>query len=243
MYAMGENGSIIEWTTKDSKTFHSGNITSQNIIPANGSGLSALWDRHHGCPQCSNSLLFTYQRTDEQLAVGNCTESGWDWATLQSNPAPDTDLALALRWQSASTGDIRLFYQSRDGHLVSQDFNGPRTPPSFTWISREYEPIKQLNSISPLASFTYGDTSAGDALGNDIISGNSTGMTVNWWSGVYNINGPVVAPSVMASVDATALAANGDKHVYALQRNGTVAEFEMLDDEYHWAYVGNVNTG
>lgn len=218
-------------------------MTSQNIIPASGSGLSALWDRHHGCPQCSNSLLFTYQRSDGQIEVGNYTESGWDWTTLQSNAAPDTDLALSLRWQSTSSGDIRLFYQIKDGHLVSQDYNGPRTPPSFTWISREAEPITQLNSISPLTSFSYGDTPTGDTLDNDIISANSTGLTVNWWSGVYGINGPEQSPSTMASVDATALAANGDKHIYALQRNGTIAEFEMLNDEYHWAYVGNVNTG
>ena len=218
-------------------------MTSQKIIPSNESSLSALWDRHHGCPQCSDSLLFSYLRSDGQIEVGNYTQSGWNWATLQSSPAPYTDLSLSLRWQNDSAGDIRLFYQIKDGHLVSQDYNSPRSSPSFTWISRESNPIAQLNSISPLSSFTYGDQPTGDALENDIISANSTGLTVNWWSGIYNVNIPSANPSALVSVDATALASNGDAHVYALLRNGTIAEFQMLNDEYHWAYVGNVNTG
>ena len=218
-------------------------MTSQDIKPANESSLTALWDRHHGCPQCGNSLLFAYQRSDGQLEVGNYTQSGWGWTTLQSNPAPGTDLALVLRWQSTASGDIRLFYQIKDGHLVSQDYNGPRSPPSFTWISRESGPIAQLTSISPLTSFTYGNTNSGDALYNDVISGNSSGLTVNYWSGVYNLNGEEEFPSALSSVDAMALAANEDKHFYALQQNGTIAEYQMLNDEYHWLYIGDVVSG
>ena len=244
VYALSDSGSIIEWTTKDANTFGSGNMTSQNIKPANESSLTALWDRHPGCPECANTLLFAYQRSDGQLEVGNYTQSAWVWTTLQSNPAQGTDLALALRWQSAASGDIRLFYQIKDGHLVSQDYNGPRTPPSFTWISRESGPITQLTSISPLASFTYGDTSRGDALYNDVISANSSGLTANWWSGVYDLNGDAQSSGALASVHATtALAANEDKHFYALQQNGTISEFQMLNDDYHWAYVGDVRTG
>ena len=104
--------------------------------------------------------------------------------------------------------------------------------------------MAQLTSISPLTSFTYGATSNGDALYNDVISANSSGLAVNWWSGIYNLDGDEQAPAALDSVHATtALAANEDKHFYALQQNGTIAEFQMLDDEYHWAYVGDVNTG
>ena len=243
VYALGDNGSIIEWTSKDTETFESGNLTSQNIKPANVSSLTALWDRHHGCPQCANTLLFAYERSDGKLEIGNYTQQGWDWTTLQSNPAPGTGLALALRWQSTASGDIRLFYQIKDGHLVSQDYNGPRSPPAFTWLSRETGPVAQLNSISPLTSFTWGTTNFGDALYNDMISANASGLTVNYWDGVYNLNGNGAIPPSLASVDATALAANGDAHVYVLQQNGTIAEFQMLNDVNHWTYVVNINTG
>lgn len=243
VYALGGNGSIVEWTSKDAKTFKSGNMTSQNRTPANVSSLTALWDRHHGCPQCGNTLLFAYERSDGQLEIGNYTQQGWDWTTLQSNPAQGTGLALALRWQSTSSGDIRLFYQTKDGHLVSQDYNGPSTPPAFTWLSREAEPIAPLTSISPLTSLTWGTTNSGSALYNDMISANASGLAVNAWDGVYNTNGAETIPSALASVDAVALAANEDKHVFALQQNGTIAVFEMLEDQYQWAYVGDVNAG
>lgn len=244
VYAVGENGSIVEWTSKDAESFGIGNITSQNITPANASSLSALWDRHQDCPKCANTLLFAYERSDGQLEIGNYTQSGWTWNTLQSSPAQGTGLALALRWQRTNAGDIRLFYQTKDGQLVSQDYNGPSSPPSFTWLSREALPIAQLGSISPLTTFTWGTTSSGGAEYNDMISANSSGLAVNFWSGVYSLNGQGFMPPTLTGVDkAVALAANADKHVYALQQNGTIAEFQMLSDQYHWAYVGAVNAG
>ena len=77
----------------------------------------------------------------------------------------------------------------------------------------------------------------------EVLSSSSHGVTVDWWS---SSQAPSLqnsqSPEVMAGVqNYSAIAANGDGHVYAFQ-DGVVKEFTVSEDGLRWSLVGNVDT-
>jgi len=125
LYAIADNGTLINWFCLNGQPFADGKLFGFTIMPANTSQLTAMFDSYEGCTACPKNNLLAYERNDGQLELGNLTGSGWKWTTLDSHPAPGTDLSLTLHWSKTGPGDLRLYYQVADGHLVSQDFNAP----------------------------------------------------------------------------------------------------------------------
>ena len=261
IYAIDEDGLVIEWVSTDGMSFNPGGLTDLRLPPANSSGLTAIWDRWTQCPTCANTLLFAYERPDGHLEVGNLTDQGWRWTQLQSSTATGTSLALALHWQESLPGDIRLYYQTPKGDLVSQSYN---TTSGNHWQSLESLPIDHLGSIVPLTTFTWGNVPnpEGDLTTafNPILSSSYSNITdkggirVNSWNGRLGEQDSAFpqTPDVLADARAISLAANIDKHAYALERGRKgggnaggllqVREYEMGRDGITWTLVGTVVT-
>jgi len=100
-------------------------------------------------------------------------------------------------------------------------------------------PVADLGQSSPLTTFTWGTTGQGNALFGDIVSSNSSGLTVNQWEGISNFMMGTQKPPALNSVNAVSLAANDDAHIYALQA-GNILEYRMGTDGSSWSLVGNV---
>lgn len=95
-----------------------------------------------------------------------------------------------------------------------------------------------------MASFSWGidDNDFGDPFMIDVLSSSPHGVKLHWWGGQtrwkhWQELGEV---DVMKDVQAySALAANVDRHVYALE-NGVVREFVVSADGQTWSVVGDV---
>lgn len=92
-----------------------------------------------------------------------------------------------------------------------------------------------------MASFSWGvDAQSGSPLLSDILSSGPQGIDVTWWTpqGWQDAKKPATLTGVQPY---SALAANADRHVYALE-SGSVREFVVSTDGVNWSVVGNVPT-
>ncbi|KAL8748113.1 MAG: hypothetical protein Q9190_000075 [Brigantiaea leucoxantha] len=112
------------------------------------------------------------------------------------------------------------------------------------WNLHEDFNIDILSDRAPLASFISSNIdNEGAPYLMEVLSSSSHGVTVDWWS---SSQAPSLqnsqSPEVMAGVqNYSAIAANGDGHVYAFQ-DGVVKEFTVSEDGLRWSLVGNVDT-
>ena len=186
-------------------------------MPASGSNLATLWFRHEGCNSCSNDLLLVCQNRDDKLALYNSTaNAGPQWITLDANPMPGTGLALNLVPGLNGTGNLLVFYQTRNQGLCFAGFNE-----SQGWTLNENNPISELSTQAPLAGFAPGV----DYL--DIVSTGPSGVSVNYLNLTDNAWTSVPSSGLLAQVqNYSAIAANDASHIYALQ-NGNVKEYQV----------------
>lgn len=112
------------------------------------------------------------------------------------------------------------------------------------WNLHEDVRIGWAASGAPMASFSWGvDVTFGDPMLMVILSSGPEGVRVNWWGGVsvQDWQEPE-SIDVMENVQAyTALAANTDRRVYALEA-GVVQEFGVSTDGLYWSRIGVVPT-
>lgn len=92
-----------------------------------------------------------------------------------------------------------------------------------------------------MASFSWGfDATSGNPLLMVILSSGPQGVEVTWWtpSGWQDPQQPEALKNIEAY---SALAANGDRYVYALEGD-SVREFTVTTDGLTWTLVGDVPT-
>lgn len=92
-----------------------------------------------------------------------------------------------------------------------------------------------------MASFSWGSGApSGDPLLVGILSSGPQSVYVT--SSTPQRSWDTLAPEALNNVQAySALAANGDRHVYALE-GGSVKEFVVSTDGLSWSFVGDVPT-
>ena len=192
--------------------------SSLSYTPASGSNLATLWFRHDYCNGCSNDALLVCQDSDNKLALFNSTNNGPQWTTLDANPMLGTGLAFNVVPGINDTGNLLIFYQTADQGLCSAGFNE-----SHGWTVNEGNPITELSTQAPLASFTW-NASEADYL--DIVSTGPSGVSINYFN-FTNGDWSVENPGILAQVqNYSAIAANAASHIYALQ-DGSVKEYQL----------------
>ena len=215
LFYIADNGSIISTRfTQDTQTW---TPNSLDYIPGNGSNLATVWFRHDHCNACSNDLLLVIQNSDDKLALFNSTANGDQWTTLDANPMPGTGLTFNVQLGRNHTGLLLLFYQNAGGELCSAEFEA-----SYGWYVNESNPISELSSQAPLASF-----SSNGCEYLDIVSTGASGVMVNYFNLTRGVWSSMPRSGMLAQVEKySAIAANAGSFVYALQA-GKVKEYQL----------------
>ncbi|KAL8674340.1 MAG: hypothetical protein Q9168_001269 [Polycauliona sp. 1 TL-2023] len=253
LYYLDINGRLVELYTKDGSSWTPGSLSFAGIVPSPDSDLAATWAQHDE-PACKTVCggqyyILAYEDSNDELWVVNVTTSGPQWTTLDADPTPGSGLAVNLQWRNFAPAGIRLYYQRREYNLVSVDWESQAglndTANNAGWHSHEDDPIPGMAiSGAPMASFSWGvDADSGDPLLMDILTWGPEGVRVSWWGGSSDQHWQDPTNiDVMANVQArTALAANTDRRIYALEA-GVVQEFDVSTEGLHWTHIGVVST-
>ncbi|KAL8943037.1 MAG: hypothetical protein Q9216_001325 [Gyalolechia sp. 2 TL-2023] len=243
LYFLNARGQLVERYTHDSQLWSSGEMSDANIVPSPNSDLAAIWTGYKGAP-CNNcgipSALLVYEDINDKLWVVNATSSGLRYTVIAADPIPGSGLAMNLAWRREGGPGLRLYYQKGAGGIISGDWEDWESGSGdWEWTLHEDAPLGKAFSGAPMATFSWGhDTDSGDPLLVDILNSGPQGVYLTWWT-PQGSQEPA-APDVMRNVQAySALAANGDRYVYALEA-GSVKEFVVSTDGLSWSLVGDV---
>lgn len=113
----------------------------------------------------------------------------------------------------------------------------------WAWTLHESQPIGRVPSGGPMASFSWGVRQEnGRPLLFHILTSGQEGVHVHWYDGITSSWQARQQPEAFQNIDPySPLAANGDRHVYALEA-GSVREFVVSEDGLAWSLVGDVPT-
>ncbi|KAL8659720.1 MAG: hypothetical protein Q9226_000276 [Calogaya cf. arnoldii] len=243
LYYQDFAGNIKEsaWNNSANGWYASSTILAQarqhSPLAAAVADLAATWTQHDGsaCESCGEqTIILAYEDSENKLSVVNITSSGPRWTTPEADPRPGTGLAVNLQWRDNAPPGVRLYYQRNKDDLVSIDWESQSGLRDTGWAA----------SGAPMASFSWGvDGGLGDPMLMDILSSGPEGVRVNWWGGFSDQHWQEPENiDVMENVQPyTALAANTDRRVYALEA-GVVQEFAVSTDGLHWSRIGVVPT-
>ena len=112
-----------------------------------------------------------------------------------------------------------------------------------TWTLHKSSPIGNLEEGAQLASFSWGNNATtGDPIFRRILASGSDGVVAYELGSSWPDTWQSTTIDVMKNVQSySALAANVDRHVYALQ-DGTVKEYTTSSDRLTWTLIGEVPT-
>ncbi|KAI4090585.1 MAG: hypothetical protein LQ344_004632 [Seirophora lacunosa] len=250
LYYLDTNGRLVELSTADAKSWTRGPISTIGITPAADSDIAATWTRYDGVA-CNNCVgyghVVGYEDSNAALQVVNATQSGFQYRELKADPVPGSGLAMNLAWHGDRTPGIRLFYQKGSNTFHSIDWEESDKPAgdggntAGDWTLHEDTGTGRAASGAPMASFSWGfDATSGNPLLMVILSSGPQGVEVTWWtpSGWQDPQQPEALKNIQAY---SALAANGNRYVYALQGD-SVREFTVTTDGLTWTLVGDVPT-
>ncbi|KAL8787650.1 MAG: hypothetical protein Q9213_002081 [Squamulea squamosa] len=252
VYYIDLQGHVVELVTQDGQSWKNGGLTDEDIIPAVDSDLAALWSQtdHNSCNKCGRQTrLLAYQDNDYKLWVSNFSGPHPVLTQLEAKPSSGTGLAFQSVWHSEGSPGIRLYYQMGTADLITIDYEDSNYGAQVTndkawdWTWHENFPIGSVAGGARLASFSWGDDSkSGEPLFQHTLSSGSRGVKVAWLGPGYGTGWQTDTPDVMKNVQTNSpLAANADRHVYALE-DGIVKEFVMSPDGLTWSLVGDVLT-
>ncbi|KAL8652867.1 MAG: hypothetical protein Q9226_004082 [Calogaya cf. arnoldii] len=252
IYYVHPDGHIIEQYTKDGQNWETGPLTSDDIIPSPDTDLATIWSQtdHKSCDDCGlQTVLLAYQDSNDKICVVNNTGPNIQPITLEADAAPGTGLAFQSVWHRQGSPGIRIYYQKGLIDLMTIDYEDSNYGAQETgnnawqWTLHEDSHVGTLKDGASIASFSFGDDDRGNPLFQHTVSSGSRGISVAWLGGGANGTGwRAETPDVMKDVQPfSAVAANADRHVYALV-DGVVKEFVLSPDGTTWTLVGDVLT-
>ncbi|KAL8729472.1 MAG: hypothetical protein Q9166_004720 [cf. Caloplaca sp. 2 TL-2023] len=253
LYYLDLEGHVVERYTKDGESWEDGSLSNQDIIPSPNSDLAAIWTQtdQTACNKCGDqNALLAYQDSSYKIWVVNVTGPSPRLTMLEADPTPGTGLAFQSVWHEEGSPGIRIYYQKGADDLITIDYESDYGSAvtgntAWDWTLHEDTPIGSVSGGASIASFSWGDDSmSGNPLFQHTLSSSLQGVNVAWLGGgPYTDKGwHTETPDVMKDIQAySALAANADRHVYALEA-GTVKEFVVSTDGLTWSLVGDVPT-
>ncbi|KAL8860666.1 MAG: hypothetical protein Q9178_003019 [Gyalolechia marmorata] len=265
LYYLAPDGHLVELftNTEQSQVWKNSSISDNLIVPSPSSALAPIWSSYDELPDNSpetHTLLIAYKDSGEQLKVVNVTTSGFRYTTLVADSLADSGLAINLIWTRNGPPELRVYYQKDDDRLVMAQwiklrdtdgeclcaretiFTKKRLLGSKVWDWKN-ENIGRVPSGGPMASFSWGvNQKAGRPLLIHILTSGPEGVDVHWYNGNTSSWQDRQQPKAFQNIEPySPLAANGDRHVYALEA-GSVREFVVSEDGLTWSLVGNVPT-
>ncbi|KAL8949000.1 MAG: hypothetical protein Q9222_004856 [Ikaeria aurantiellina] len=243
LFFLDADGHLVELGSPDGSSWSKGPLTAENIVPSPTSDLAAIWTAYDGAPcnKCSwADPLLVYQDSNDKLWVVNSTTTGVQYSRLAAEPIPGSGLAMNLAWHDEGDPGMRLYYQKDADGICSADWEAWESSDGlFEWNLHEDSPLGKGSPGAPMATFSWGsDTGFDGPLLVDILSSGAQGVDLSWWT-PQGWQDPQ-RPDVMKNVQAySALAANADRHVYALEA-GSVKEYVVSTDGLTWSFVGDV---
>ncbi|KAL9609190.1 MAG: hypothetical protein Q9167_006028 [Letrouitia subvulpina] len=246
------NGHLVERFTKDGKIWKQGMIGSADVIPSPQTKIALLWTQTDHS-QCNNdcgeqTILYAYQESNNRITVYNNTVKGPQLTSLDANPVPGSGIAFQQVWHSSGTPCVRLFYESGENKLCSVNFKSAEATGDIAdvagkWTLHEESPIGDIVEGAQLASFTWGNNATTDGpYFERTLSSGPKGVGVDVFGlgggsqpGIWHTENPDVMNNIQTY---SALAANADRHVYAVEA-GTVKEYALSIDG-SWTLVGDV---
>ncbi|KAL9046134.1 MAG: hypothetical protein Q9214_000954 [Letrouitia sp. 1 TL-2023] len=245
------DGHLVERYTNDGNVWKHGRLDNADVIPSPQTKIALVWAQtdHSKCNDCGElTIIYAYQESNNNIIVYNNTGNGPQLTPLDVNPMPGSAIAFQQVWHSSGSPGIRLFYESGQHKLCTVNFEseegrGDSGDVAGKWTSHEESPIGAIAEGAQLASFTWGkNATTGDPYFLRTLSSGPKGAGVD----VFFLGGgsqPDIwyteNPDLMNDVQAySALAANTDRHVYAVEA-GTVKEFALSIDG-SWTLIGDV---
>ncbi|KAL8960080.1 MAG: hypothetical protein Q9193_003158 [Seirophora villosa] len=243
LYFLNPEGQLVVLNSFDGGPWSKGKLSDENVRPSPDSALAAIWTAYDGAP-CRNcgehNRLLVYEDNEDKLRVINATGAGFRHTRLAADPIPGSGLAVNLVWRNEGGPGLKVYYQKGADSIMCADWeDGESGSGKWEWTLHEDSPLGQASSQAPMAAFSWGDdTDTGGPLLMNILSSGPRGIDVSRWT-PQGWQKPA-RPDIMKNVQAySALAANGDGHVYALEA-GSVKEFEVSTDGLIWSLVGDV---
>lgn len=262
---MAPDGHLVELVTntEQSQVWQNGSISDKQIVPSPRSALAPVWSSYDKLPDNapeSPTLLIAYKDSGEQLEIVNVTNSGLRYTALVADPLAGSGLAMNVIWTRNGQPDLRVYYQNKEESLVmikwanwdnpdgeclcahETIFTKKRLLGSKVWDWKD-EPIGRVPSGGPMASFSWGvNPENGRPLLIHILTSGPDGVDIHWHDGITSSWQDRQQPKVFQDIEPySPLAANSDRHVYALDA-GSVREFVVSTDGLTWSLVGNVPT-
>ncbi|KAL8743180.1 MAG: hypothetical protein Q9190_004445 [Brigantiaea leucoxantha] len=250
LYYLAPDGHLVEMLSNDGTTWREGATSSAGIIPAPNSNLAAIWTQSDqgSCGECGGPqiLLIAFQESNNRIIVANTSDTTPVLATLDANPLTGTGLAFQQVWHSKGSPGLRIYYQDDAEDLCTIDWEtevgAEALDSAWSWTLHEDAPINAISRGAQIASFSWGtNATTGDpVLQRTLTSGPQGVSSFGLGGGREPDRWQAEHPAVMENIQAySSLAANADRHVYALE-TGIVQEFVLSSDGTTWNQIGNV---
>ncbi|KAL8914983.1 MAG: hypothetical protein Q9172_006977 [Xanthocarpia lactea] len=233
LYYLAIDGHLVELVTdtEHGQVWKNGSTSDERIVPSPWSGLAAAWTSYGEVQYIgpeNHSLVVAYKDSGEQLKIFNATSSGPQYATLVADSFVGSGFVINVIWFGDGAPEVKVFYQHDKDRLVSVEWS--------IWQNAN----GRVPFGGPMASFAWGTRAQGDPLLTVVLTSGPEGVDVHWHDGDSWQDRQ--QPEAFQSVEPySPLAANEDRHVYALEA-GSVREFVMSTDGLTWSLVGDVPT-
>ncbi|ESZ92402.1 hypothetical protein SBOR_7210 [Sclerotinia borealis F-4128] len=241
---------IIYNVTSDS--WDEGTLSSENFIISENSRVSVMYWQ---CLLCSNTTIIAFQDLNNQVQVGNLTNSGWTLTQMNVGAIDNTGLALQPFYRLNEAHQINLYYQQTNSNMAISAWE--YTTSNWSINAATYYSLTFGVPIAASASYTNvkstGDVKTGFETWGETLTLSHLGLKINTYMGAHNdwevmgvhpsaMSNSTQNPKVFKSIAATAIGAA----FIVVENDGkadVIESYQVEDDAVNWSSAGTVDIG
>ncbi|MCJ1466787.1 hypothetical protein MMC07_005407 [Pseudocyphellaria aurata] len=226
----------------------SGTLSAQGYIAMSNSSLSAMY---YWCSLCANTTIIAFQDENGFVQIGNFTSGGWTLHQLGQDLEPNIGTGLALQQFNHVMYGINLFYQNSGLNMSLATWDPTiKAGADNGWLF--YPGINdRIPSGAHIAAAFISSPVAADVAWIQVLSLSTTGIKVGTWSWTdhkwletdaypmemrNSTNNKKIYKSVAVTTIGNAFA--------VVKHDGqadAIENWQVVDDDDDWDFVGNVN--